>query len=329
MSALTRYDADRSAPTVREAARDALVRAALPAVLLFGVVLGLGLVITGPLHGVPSERALSQALADGRTPLMNTLTSYGSLTGSTGVIAVCTLLAVLLLWWATRQWWSAVVPAIAVLLELAVFLSASLIVGRPRPDVPHLDQAPPTSSYPSGHTGASTALWFSLALLAQRIRTTWVRVLVTVLCALVPFAVAYSRMYRGMHSATDVAAGFLNGAVCAALAYGYLRRDTGRTVPVVDAPDRTTSGHGRFTPELRPPAPGSPTPTSPTSAFAPAAGPAPLRTGRHAAAPTPAPPAPAAPVAASDAGVPGPGEGVDPVRRQAHRHEDQQHPSQG
>ncbi|BDO42670.1 phosphatase PAP2 family protein [Cellulomonas sp. NTE-D12] len=329
MSALTRYDADRSAPTVREAARDALVRAALPAVLLFGVVLGLGLVLTGPLHGVPSERALSQALADGRTPLMNTLTRYGSLTGSTGVIAVCTLLAVLLLWWATRQWWSAVVPAIAVLLELAVFLSTSLIVGRPRPDVPHLDQAPPTSSYPSGHTGASTALWFSLALLAQRIRSTWVRVLVTVLCALVPFAVAYSRMYRGMHSATDVAAGFLNGAVCAALAYGYLRRDTARRVPVDDAPDRTTSGHGRFTPELTPPAPGSPTPTSTTSAFAPAAGPAPLRTGRHAAPPTSAPPAAAAPVAASDAGVPRAGEGVDAVRRQAHRHEDQQHPSQG
>ncbi|OJV59588.1 MAG: hypothetical protein BGO38_12280 [Cellulomonas sp. 73-145] len=326
MSALTRYDADRSAPTVREAARDALVRAALPAVLLFGVVLGLGLVLAGPLHGVPSERALSQALADGRTPLMNTLTRYGSLTGSTGVIAVCTLLAVLLLWWATRQWWSAVVPAIAVLLELAVFLSTSLIVGRPRPDVPHLDQAPPTSSYPSGHTGASTALWFSLALLAQRIRSTWVRVLVTVLCALVPFAVAYSRMYRGMHSATDVAAGFLNGAVCAALAYGYLRRDTGRAAPVDDGPDRT--GHGRFTPELTPPV-GSPTPSSPTSAFTPASGPAPLRTGRHAAAPTSAPPASAAPVAASDAGVPRAGEGVDAVRRQAHRHEDQQHPSQG
>lgn len=327
MSALTRYDADRSAPTVREAARDALVRAALPAVLLFGVVLGLGLVLTGPLQGVPSERALSQALADGRTPLMNTLTRYGSLTGSTGVIAVGTLLAVLLLWWATRQWWSAVVPAIAVLIELAVFLSTSLIVGRPRPDVPHLDQAPPTSSYPSGHTGASTALWFSLALLAQRIRTAWVRVLVTVLCALVPFAVAYSRMYRGMHSATDVAAGFLNGAVAAALAYGYLRRDTGRGAPVDDAPDRT--GHGRFTPELTLPGPGSPPLTPPTSTLAPAAGPAPLRTGRHSAPPTSAPPASGAPVAASDAGVPRAGEGVDAVRRQAHRHEDQQHPSQG
>ena len=237
MSTVTRYEADRSAPTVRQAARDALVRAALPAVLLFGVVLGLGLLITGPLHDLPSEQGLSRALADGRTPLMNTVTRYGSLTGSTGVIAIGTLVAVLLLWWATRQWWSAIVPALAVALELVVFLSVSLIVGRPRPDVPHLDQAPPTSSYPSGHTGASTALWLSLALLAQRIRTTWVRVLVTVVCVLVPFAVAYSRMYRGMHSATDVTAGFLNGAVCAALAYGYLRRDTTSTSTATAAAD--------------------------------------------------------------------------------------------
>lgn len=252
MSTPTRYDADRSAPGVGQASRDALVRAALPAVLLLGVVLGLGLLITGPLHDVPSEQGLSRALAEGRTPLMNTLTRYGSLTGSTGVIAVCTLLAVLLLWWTTREWWSAVVPALAVALELVVFLSVSLVVGRPRPDVPHLEQAPPTSSYPSGHTGASTALWFSLALLAQRIRTTWVRVLVTVVCVLVPFAVAYSRMYRGMHSATDVAAGFLNGAVCAGLAYCYLRRDTSGSDPRVpgategvDAVRRQTEGHER------------------------------------------------------------------------------------
>lgn len=326
MSALTRYDADRSAPTVGQAFRDAVVRAALPAVLLFGVVLGLGLLITGPLHGVPSEHALSQALADGRTPLMNTVTRYGSLTGSTGVIAVCTLLAVLLLWWGTRQWWSAVVPAIAVLLELAVFLSVSLIVGRPRPDVPHLDQAPPTSSYPSGHTGASTALWFSLALLAQRIRTAWVRVLVTVVCVLVPFAVAYSRMYRGMHSATDVAAGFLNGAVCSGLAYGYLRRDTTGTAA---APTDRTSG-GRFVPQLTPASPAAPRsgglpPAVPTTAAPVTPDGAQPRGGRHAA---PGGASSSGALGTSDPRVPGAGEGVDAVRREPHRHQDEQHPSE-
>lgn len=231
MSASTRPDADGSAPTAAQAARDVLVRAALPAVALLAVLLGIGLLITGPLHGLPAEHGLSRALADGRTPTMNALTGYGSSTGSTLVIVACTLVAVLGLWWGTRQWWSAVVPAIAVSLELVVFLVVSLVVGRPRPDVPHLDQAPPTSSYPSGHTGAATALWFSLALLARRIRTPWLRALVTLVCVLVPFAVAYSRMYRGMHSASDVAAGFLNGAVCAGLAYGCLRREPSSATP--------------------------------------------------------------------------------------------------
>ncbi|MNW65153.1 phosphatidylglycerophosphatase B [compost metagenome] len=89
-----------------------------------------------------------------------------------------------------------------------------------------LDHAPPTSSFPSGHTGASTAFYLTLALLAQRVQNPALRVVLTVLAVLVPFAVGFARLYRGMHSLTDVLAGFVNGVVCAVLAWGYLRRDT-------------------------------------------------------------------------------------------------------
>ena len=46
---------------------------------------------------------------------------------------------------------------------------------------------------------------------------------------LVPISVGTARLYRGMHSPTDVAMGALNGLVCAFLAWNYLRRDVSGT----------------------------------------------------------------------------------------------------
>jgi membrane-associated phospholipid phosphatase len=46
----------------------------------------------------------------------------------------------------------------------------------------------------------------------------------------IPFLVAYARLYRGMHHLSDVVVGFLNGLVCALLAWFYLRRRSGRVM---------------------------------------------------------------------------------------------------
>jgi membrane-associated phospholipid phosphatase len=67
------------------------------------------------------------------------------------------------------------VPAIAILVETAIFLSIASLVDRERPPVEKLDVAPPTSSYPSGHVGASTALYLAFAILALRIERSWLR----------------------------------------------------------------------------------------------------------------------------------------------------------
>ena len=45
------------------------------------------------------------------------------------------------------------------------------------------------------------------------------------LSLLVPVGVGTARLYRGMHHPTDVLMGFVNGLVCAFLAWNYLRRD--------------------------------------------------------------------------------------------------------
>ncbi len=224
MAFLTRYTDDRSTPPVGAALRDLLLRAAAPAVAVWVAVVGIGLLIQGPLGGLNSEDAISKDAQGTRTATWDSVTMVWSHIGNTEIVIGVCVLAVGLLWWRTRQWWVAVVPAIAIALQATVFVIATAVVGRPRPHVPHLDPAPPTSSYPSGHVGAATALYLSFALLAQRVERPWLRRLVTTVCLLIPVLVAWARLYRGMHHLSDILVGAANGVACALLAWNYLRR---------------------------------------------------------------------------------------------------------
>ena len=235
---LDRWTDDPSRPAGREVRRDLARRVAVPAVVLWLAVTAVGLALTGPLAAVGDhEETVNEWFVERRTDVLNAWTQAWSQLGNTEtVIAICVVVA-LIVWWRTKQWWYALVPAIAIGVQAAVFMLAALVVGRPRPDVPHLDDAPPTSSYPSGHTGASTALYVTLALMAQRIERTWLRVGVTVVLLLIPLLVVYSRLYRGMHHPTDVAAAVLNGLTCVVIGWNWLRR----TAAHVEAPARATA----------------------------------------------------------------------------------------
>ena len=224
MAFVTRYTDDPSAPTVGAALRDLVVRAVAPAVVLWAAIVGVGLFIKGPLGGLPSEESISKDAQGLRSPTWDDVTLVWSHLGNTEIIIGVCVLSVGLLWWGTRQWWVAVIPAIAIALQATVFVIATAVVARPRPHVPHLDPAPPTSSYPSGHVGASTALYVSFALLAQRIERPALRRVVTALFLVVPVLVASARLYRGMHHLTDILVGAANGLACALLAWAYLRR---------------------------------------------------------------------------------------------------------
>ncbi|HET7800981.1 MAG TPA: phosphatase PAP2 family protein [Humibacillus xanthopallidus] len=224
-----RYEIDRSRPPVGSALRDMALRVLAPAIVLFGIIVGLGFLIVGPLGDLKSENSISKALADGRTATWNSITAVWSHIGNTEIIIGVCVIVVALVWWRTKEWWYAVVPALAIAAQASVFVAATTITGRDRPTVPHLDPAPPTSSYPSGHMGAATALYLTFAMMAQRIEQTWLRRLVTSICILVPFLVGYARLYRGMHHLSDVLVGAVNGAVCMLLAWNYLRRKTSGT----------------------------------------------------------------------------------------------------
>lgn len=108
------------------------------------------------------------------------------------------------------RWLESMFLAVSLIGEVMIFLGATLLVERHRPAVPRLDAAPPTSSFPSGHTAASVALYGGLALIAWHVaRATWLRLAATALAVLMPLGVGLSRLYRGMHNPTDVLAGAL------------------------------------------------------------------------------------------------------------------------
>ncbi|MFE3789369.1 diacylglycerol kinase family protein [Streptomyces goshikiensis] len=159
------------------------------------------------------EDRLPRAFAEHRSPLGNGLSAGLSLMASTQGIVVVTLVCVAALLVLPRapRWTEAGFLGASVAVQSAVFLLVTIFVERPRPDVPQLDGAPPTSSFPSGHTGASVALYGGLAtLVLSRTRGPW-RYLTAGVLLLVPPAVGLSRVYRGMHHPSDVAGGLLNG----------------------------------------------------------------------------------------------------------------------
>jgi membrane-associated phospholipid phosphatase len=213
----------------RQDGGDLLTRTIAPGVALGGIIIGFGLALKGPLDGLShSEEAVNKDLAAHRTGSWNTITEIGSQVGNTvGVIAVCIVVSSLLLW-RTKDLRVAFVAPIAIAMQGLIFLIAAKVVDRDRPQVPKLDKSPPTASYPSGHEGASSGLYFAFALLASRIERAWLRWTTVILCLAMPLLVAFSRLYRGMHHVTDVAAGAINGTICALLAYGWYRHCTRR-----------------------------------------------------------------------------------------------------
>ncbi|MEY9931222.1 membrane-associated phospholipid phosphatase [Catenulispora sp. GP43] len=197
--------------------RGAGLRLVLGAVVVFAVLAAAGWLVTGPLaHTWPLsvEDGVNRALARHRTPAMNDVSGFFSTVANTPSAIALSVVAFTAIRVLTHRWVEAVFVATVLLTELSVFLVTTMVVDRARPAVPHLDTAPPTSSFPSGHTAAATALYAAVALVAWRHGTGWP---VWLLLA-VPCAVGLSRLYRGMHHPSDVIAGAVLGTLCVLLA---------------------------------------------------------------------------------------------------------------
>jgi membrane-associated phospholipid phosphatase len=155
-----------------------------------------------------------------RTDLSFWLSGIGDILAIPALVALSTIVALVL-----RKWRVAAFVLTAIVVEAGAYRVVTLLIHRQRPNVHRLDDLPVNASYYSGHTAASVAVYCGLAILITSfIRSTALRVMFWVVAVAIPLLVGLSRMYRGMHHPTDVAAGLLVGigtlvvAVCAARA---------------------------------------------------------------------------------------------------------------
>ena len=166
---------------------------------------------------------LDNTLASHRTARLNTLTGVGTFFADPLPVATALLLAIVITACVVRHWRAPLFLAVAVGGEKLSYYLSTLIVNRPRPQVPTVGTVHVTSSFPSGHVGSAISLWASIALLTMTLvagRLSRRAVVVAILVGLL-FAseVGFSRLYRGHHFLTDVLVGAAIGTVWVVLSY--------------------------------------------------------------------------------------------------------------
>jgi undecaprenyl-diphosphatase len=208
--------------------------AALGYLLLAGLTIALGVLLVDellPVRGLSAEERFNTWLAEHRSSSLDTASAVGSAIGDVPAIPVLVLATALTMLWRRRFRVVAFIVG-AILIEVATYRVASLVIHRERPQVARLDDLPVNQSFPSGHVAASVVVYAGLALLVtSNCRRRWVSVVCWTLAVALPAIVALSRMYRGMHHLTDVSAGLLMGvgallvALIATRACGQAARD--------------------------------------------------------------------------------------------------------
>jgi len=161
-----------------------------------------------------------QAIASDRDATLTTIAGIVTDAGSFALLAPLSIAFLLLRRWKRPS------DDIALLViaagSAALPSMVKLIVARPRPTLEHLAHLT-TLSFPSEHTTQAAAVYLTIAImLSQGLNRGW-RELVIVVALLIALAVAWSRVYLGVHYPTDVIAGLLLGWSWAVLVFHWAR----------------------------------------------------------------------------------------------------------
>ena len=145
------------------------------------------------------------------SPTMTVVMKAFSFIGETVLVAalIVALIVFLKLHWRRAAWWLTITMAGALVLDLALKFGFH----RARP-TPFFGTMPHTYSFPSGHSLFSFCFYGVMAgLLATRIQSLPLRILLWTSAAVLIGCIGLSRIYLGVHYPSDVLAGYLAAAV--------------------------------------------------------------------------------------------------------------------
>jgi undecaprenyl-diphosphatase len=182
------------------------------------------------------------------TVLFDAATTIG---GPVGLIAIAAIVAATLL--VRKERASAIFVAVTVGVGALLNVGLKMIFARTRPDLATALVAARWYSFPSGHAMDSFITFGTLAYLALRQHWRWaVKSACLAIALTMVVLVGMSRVYLGVHWASDIAGGWTAGTVwltSAVVAFEMLlrlrqrRRGAAPTSPAADVPDKPAPAH--------------------------------------------------------------------------------------
>ncbi|MDQ4501264.1 LssY C-terminal domain-containing protein [Sinomonas sp. ASV322] len=137
-------------------------------------------------------------------------------------LVLVTAAAVIILWWKRERFLAGAVLA-TVLLQEGLYDAIKPIVGRARPDASLALLVNTGPSFPSGHVMRATVAYGIIAyVLFKTFRSRAARAATVAVYLLIALLVGLSRVYLGVHYATDVWGSMLLGAAVLAAVVGFL-----------------------------------------------------------------------------------------------------------
>ena len=168
------------------------------------------------------DGAILEAIHRHGSVLLDRIAVFASFMGGPGVVAVALALIVYVFLRVARR--DAAVMAIGMVVAEVLDLVLKELFDRVRPTL-WLHAAASGESFPSGHALASTVIY---GLVAYTIARRWPghTVLIGAIAAVVIAAIAWSRLYLGVHWPSDVVAGVAIGYLCLTVTIVFARRSS-------------------------------------------------------------------------------------------------------